>query len=299
MKFPGNENRIVQGIAAWLKTPFPCPETLMAKLGVTFFVSILVSCILYVFRPFGISKVTEGLFWFISGYTVIIFMVMAMTSLVLPVIFPGFFDPNHWNISKYLIHILVDYLTISVFTWIYTVSVGAGFIEVHTFSGFLMVTFVVSVFPVMIVVYVYEKILHSRNMKSAEFLTGMLQKLSGNYDHNGDRQLVFIDKNKKITLYANDFICALAKGNYAQIHYLESKELKNKLIRTTLAKVMETAANDRSIIRCHKSAVVNLNRVQKVTGNARNYYLVMKDTDLRIDLSRSVQKALLEQFHNT
>jgi hypothetical protein len=295
---PGKKgDQLLWEVAAWLNKPFPKPGNLKTKLIIPFFVAFLVACILMIFQPFGIGKISEGKLLFIGGYAFIIFLVMTVTSMVLPLIFPNFFNPDKWNIGRYLYHIIIDYLTISLFAWIYTVSVASDIIEANTFAGFLSVTLAVSVFPVLIVVYGYEKTLLTRNLKNAEFLTKSLEKLSGIQDMGLIRQLVFREKSRVITLSSEDFICARAKGNYSQIYYLESKEMKKALIRITLSGISEMADGDPSIIRCHKSAIVNLNYVLRVGGNARNYYLEIKEADLRIHLSRTVQNSILEQFH--
>lgn len=290
--------RALQAIADWLGKPYPCPDDWRGRIVVSATVAALVYFILDSFQPFGISEINKGKLVFIFGYSFIIFIVMMLTSLTLPLVFQKFFDPARWNIGKYLIHVSIDYFIISVCSWYYTISAGHGFIEIRDFTSYLWVTFVVSLFPVLIVVYFYERILYARKAKQADFFSNTLSRFIFVKKTGQEALLTFSEKSGNLVIASNDFICAIANGNYSQIYYLQSEVVQKALIRITLTRLIEMSKTDPMVVRCHKSAVVNLRYIEKVGGNARNYYLKLKHTDLRIDVSRQIQSEVMEQFRN-
>jgi len=62
------------------------------------------------------------------------------------------------------------------------------------------------------------------------------------------------------------------------------------LLKTFLNKKTTKKQN---IVRCHKSYIVNAKKVNKIHGNARGYFLNIKNIDFSIPVSRNFPKELL------
>lgn len=292
-------NSIVVGhtdILEWLKRPFPCPENWYQKIVPSFSVSIMIFFILLIFRPFGISSIEKGVSWFISGYCFITLYVMLGSSFLGPLVFKDFFDHENWTIGKYLIHIFFDYFIGSFFAWIYTITAGKDFTESLTFVLFLWFTFSVSLFPVLLIVFYYERIHFKKKLHKALYYSGRLEIYQRQESNHCALRLVVEKKSAEIFISTVDLICARANGNYSLVHYYQSGEIRNVLIRMTLTMLEKSCREDSSIVRCHRSALVNLLYASKFSGNARNYFIHVDCVHLKLNISRTIPSSILEKF---
>jgi hypothetical protein len=290
--------RVTKVFIDWFKKPFPCPVHWFEKAGTSVFVTTLIFFILLIFKPFGINMITSGTIWFISGYCFITLYIMLFSSLVIPLFFKHFFDPEKWTTGKYLLHILGDYFTISLFSWIYTTTAGHGLIEADTFIKFLWFTFTVALFPVFSIIYIYERIMIRRKLNNVDYLSRQLGKFQQNNSPRLTLRLEAEGKNADILIPTENLICAKSNGNYSMVYYLHLGETRHSLFRIPLSKLEEMVRGDSSIVRCHRSAIVNLHHVTTFTGNARNYYIHINGIDLRINISRSIPVEILEKFRH-
>jgi DNA-binding LytR/AlgR family response regulator len=86
--------------------------------------------------------------------------------------------------------------------------------------------------------------------------------------------------------------------NYVEIYYLEG-ELRKKMVRNTLKNIREVLSNFNYIQQCHRSYLVNLEKITEFNGNAQGLSLNFgNDVELQIPVSRKfvpeIKKALKE-----
>ena len=94
-------------------------------------------------------------------------------------------------------------------------------------------------------------------------------------------------KSEKFTFETNHFIYAKAEGNYAEI-FLKKEDNIQKLIKRIPIKNLETQLSAFPyIIKTHRSVLLNLNHVEKVTGNAQGYKVNLKDCTDTVPVSRN------------
>ena len=74
--------------------------------------------------------------------------------------------------------------------------------------------------------------------------------------------------------------------------------MKRDIIRNTLKRTEDIIDPDSNFLRCHKSYIVNLSNLKKVTGNAQGYKLVFKYLDFKIPVSRNLSKQILAKIQN-
>ncbi len=79
-----------------------------------------------------------------------------------------------------------------------------------------------------------------------------------------------------------------ADGNYLKIHLKNEAPL---LKRMTLNSLEEVLANYPQVLRVHRSYLVNLMQVEKVSGNAQGYKLRLKGSDETVPVSRNYLEA--------
>ena len=78
-----------------------------------------------------------------------------------------------------------------------------------------------------------------------------------------------------------------ALQNYVTISFLDSDgQLKKQTERTTLKSILKEAEGS-SIVRTHRSYLVNQNAIIETSGNAQGLILTLSDCDVKVPVSRT------------
>ncbi len=93
-------------------------------------------------------------------------------------------------------------------------------------------------------------------------------------------------KNETISFKENDFNYAIAFGNYIDIFILVENTLKRVTHRVTLSSFEAQLEESSSLIRCHRSYLVNLKKVENISGNAQGLKLELKNQSEIVPVSR-------------
>ena len=67
------------------------------------------------------------------------------------------------------------------------------------------------------------------------------------------------------------------------------------MLRVNL-KNIENQLADTSLIRCHRSYIVNVNAIRHVAGNTNGYKLTVRDTDFEVPVSRAKGRDVIAQL---
>jgi len=87
-----------------------------------------------------------------------------------------------------------------------------------------------------------------------------------------------------------------AFDNYAIIHSIKDSKYQKEIIRTTLKKTKEDLTEYPNFYQCHKSYIVNLDKVIKVSGNAQGLKLYFKNTHEIIPVSRQLHQKFMDIY---
>lgn len=285
---------MIASIKKWFLRPYPFPTTYKSKFLISIGFGLFIFLFLLIFTPFNFRDLKDEVLYFALMYGIITTSILLLNLLLAPVIFTNIFNPNKWTIYKMIIYVLEIMLIISFANWFFSNLHGNFFAKKgNSFLFFITVTFLVGIFPLFIYVYITERVANKKYQNIADNIS-KAQKINQNSD-NGKKQIIFVGENKreKLTLLLNDFLCISSEKNYANIIYLKDGEIKNVLFRTSLNKIEAQLSDYKSIVRCHKSYIVNTKQVEKIQGNARSYLLKIPKLDFLIPVSRNFPKELL------
>lgn len=92
----------------------------------------------------------------------------------------------------------------------------------------------------------------------------------------------------EISFRLSEFVYALVDGNYVEF-YLEDAEgtIRRHIKRNTLSHVEEQLKHYPGLLRIHRSCLVNLRKIDSVSGNAQGYKITLSGTDTSVPVSRS------------
>jgi len=95
-------------------------------------------------------------------------------------------------------------------------------------------------------------------------------------------------QSESIRFSLQDFLYAKVDGNYIEFYLTDDNgEVKCQIKRNTLLNVEKQLKDIPNIIRVHRSYIVNIHKIESVSGNAQGYRLGIKDCNSVIPVSRS------------
>ena len=288
-------------IIEWFRKPFPLINSFKDIFLISIGSGLVVVAFLIVFKPFGIDTVNKNIFFYLCGYGLIDMLVNALNLIVWPRILPAIINNSTWTTGKNLLAILWILLTISLSNFVYgEYLVGQVYVdglkqlERAGIISWISMTFSVGVIPVVFALYFIEKKLLRSNQHLAEDFNRKMRAT----DAHRSEQIISVESGRDtaIRINSSDFICIQAKGgNYANIYWQDQSETKKELVRLTLLGFLEKTASLDNIVRCHKSYILNLEKVVSLRGNARSVIVMLEGMDFEIPVSRSFPKEQLKK----
>ena len=279
----------------YLNKPFPFLEEKNHRLLASVLFSVFIYVFLLIFQPFGISNIQYYKPIYVAGFFGITFVVLLFSFLVVPIIFTNLFDFDKWTIKKNVIFIIIQFLIITIFNWIYNSTIGKGITEQHSLFYFIFITVSVGIIPTLFMIYFIEKNLARKNKHFATNFNKNIQHRT-NTSENLKIKLLSQNKDETIIIELTQLICIKSEGNYLKVFFSLENEIKSKLIRNSIKNIEEHLIVFENIIRCHRSYIVNLDTVKRMTGNARNFNLHIDNLGFAIPVSRSFPKSIFKKY---
>ena len=284
----------------WLRKPFPQIQSIRDITLISLGSGSIVLGILVVFKPFGIEDIDLDMLKYLSGYSLIDTFITAFL-LLLPRALPARLSTRHWTIGKNLAAIICWFVVISICNYFYGEYLAGrefvdGFKEMHRggILTWLLMTFAVGVIPLVFALYFIEKRLYSRNQLRADAYSTVIKEST----MTEAEALITVGSGSDSipAIKLSDFICLRAEGgNYASVFWRDGVDIKKKLMRLTLAGFLDQLMHVESIVRCHKSYVINLEHIRSFQGNARSVTVILEGLDFEVPVSRSFPKEKLEK----
>jgi len=280
----------------YFNKPFPFVESKRDRILVSFLFSLFIFVFILIFQPFGIFNIQNFKILYILGYFGITFSVLLLSFFVAPLLFKTFFNFDNWTIGKNVIFIALQFLVITVLNWIYNITIGDGIAQQHTLHYFLLITISVGIFPTFLLLYFIEKTLSRRNQNIATVLS---QDISQRTNNQKDL-IIKLSSNindETVSIKLEQLLCVKSEGNYIKVFFKEENKAKSKLLRNSIKNIEEQLSIYENVVRCHRSYIVNLDNVEKLSGNARNFILHITNLDFLIPVSRSFPKEVFRKYN--
>ncbi len=284
-------------ITDWFKKPFPTVESAKDKLLISLGSGVVVVGILLIIRPFGIESY-KGKFFFLSGFGIISFLVTALNLFLIPLALRGIINNSNWTTGKNFLAILWILLNISLVNYFYgehlvseTYKEGLENLNRTGIVSWITMTFSVGVIPVVFALYFIEKRLFRKNWNMAENFS---KEMKGQSTLKTKKQIELkSSKDTSLIVSSPDLICVKAEGNYTSVFWHDESGVKKEMIRLSLVGFLKKTNSLDNIIRCHKSYIVNLDKVLSFHGNARSVTIRLDGLDFNVPVSRSFPREKL------
>lgn len=285
-----------------LRQPYPIEESARAAWIRALLIGVFVGLFLLVFQPFGIAGwQTDHKALKILGFGVVSFVVTAVHFLMWPRLFPAVFSDRVWTVGKAILLIIANILLIAIANRLYLVWLTGDEPGVASWLNMLIVTFLIGVFPSAGAVGVGYVVRLRRYVRQAAELPVHAPALPASEPvsvapHPTEELTLLADNEKdNLTLPPNDLLYIESSDNYCTVVYLKNGQPAKPLLRSSLSR-LEGQIDRPDIVRCHRSFVVNLDRVEKVTGNAQGYKLHLLGGQFQIPVARKYNDGLVARL---
>ena len=229
---------------------------------------------------------------YILGFGLITTFVMLANYTLTWRIIPSFFDADKWTVGKDILYGIWIIVLIALSNYVYHGRVGGQSIDPSAILSFIIITASVGAFPLTIMVFLNELYLNDRHQKNASKISQQIESgvMAHQFEIKQKKMLIGDAENDSMELNENDLIFIQASDNYCHVHYLEDDKISTRLIRTTMKNIEAQLSAFPELQRCHRSYMVNRQKISKITGNARAYTIHFTVCDEQIPVSRGIRK---------
>jgi len=257
------------------------------RLFLVLFLLVYIILFLNIFIPFEIDKWAPdsfgSKFLSLSGFAVVGSAGIAFSQFVLR----KWFHREHFLIKQFIVWIIFELMFLTVLlTFLYNnVNDIPSFI--HEFQFSLKHTFLIAVIPYSIVLLILS--LFQSKSELVELKKESKKVVLSN-------ELIKFPDDKgslKFTMPLCDLLYLESTDNYVYIYYISHDKLKKELLRNSL-KNLENIFKDTSIIRCHRSYMVNLENLNLVKKTGQKMMIKLNRVEDFIPVSKTYQKGFKE-----
>ncbi len=237
-----------------------------------FLSAILVIFILIFLKPFGIYYDHFDIYYFslLAGYGLLSFFPIALLERYYPKIYPS------CKTISFSAGAVITLSVISAIVWKYSHFLHVTAPEFH-FPAFSFPDAVFKAFAVGLIPLSIRGIFI--NMKAHQ-----IKELSSRKDAI---QLTSADGRDWFKIDQESILFIKSSDNYVEIHYkTDDRKIRKRLIRNTIS-ALEEQLIATSLFRCHRSFLVNLEKVCDVEGNRKSMVLFLSGLHMEISVSRT------------
>ncbi len=224
------------------------------------------------------SNLESGKFLICLGFGLVAFLSISLYELSVTKLFRWKTRGENFTYGKWILNIIGMMFFISLTNFLFIRLVYFGYIQWDLFPHMVHGTFTVGIFPI-VIIGGYNLMRQER--KYQNIAAEVNEKVKGNLPTHqtqaGNVLGIPVSKIKYVE----------ALQNYVKVGYLNSEnKLQERTERATLKNISDKVQNS-SIIKCHRSYLVNRDSILSSSGNAQGLLLTLSDCDKEIPVSRS------------
>lgn len=264
-------------IVAFFQRPFAPTENWIERVKLAFAISLFVTFFLYIFEPFGLSHLTANKFWICLGFGSATLVASLLFEVIIVKVLKLHDNPQNFTFGKWVLQAIGMILTISIANFLFGRWLQ-GSMDWRYFPQMIYATFAVGVFPTIVL----GSLSMLRQERKYQEIASGINDLSHNATESSDRQERAVGE---IAVSSIRYIESYQ--NYIKIGHLDNDSmLKESMQRATL-KSLQSELEGTSIVKCHRSFLVNRQSIISVSGNAQGLLLKLDNCDKEIPVSRS------------
>ena len=239
---------------------------------------VFTALFLIIYQPFGTYEFSaHDKYWFLSGYGMIVFIVVMICSLLVRLDLFKTRSPSNKQLLPVVLITTLGLCLAACGSYLYKqwyFNSAVSIVGLFQFMPYLVAT---GIIPALLIIWFERN--HAAVKLPAEKFRVM--------DHNG-RELV--------QLSPEDLLLVKASDNYVELVYQIGQKTTTSLIRATLSGIAKQLEAHPHLVRCHRSYLVNLSRVHQTSGNKQAYQLHLDRDDIQVPVSRKYVSPILRRL---
>ncbi|WP_185153438.1 LytTR family transcriptional regulator DNA-binding domain-containing protein [Fulvivirga lutimaris] len=284
---------MIDKIKRWGCKPHPNDESILTRLKRAAIFGLFVAGFLVFFRPFNLDSIRGWtLYQICLQFGAITFLSIVLMSILIPYFFSSFFAPQKWMVWKELLYTILNFIVIGFANsaFLYAMNyIQGGFWEV--IIDLQVSTLAVGIIPVFFYIYYDQAKYFKKYALEAQKITSQIKE----HPIGAEEEQLLVLKNEngevEYQIPASQLLFVKSDGNYLELIISETETVKKHLLRNRIKNVLEEMPN--IFVRCHRSYIVNLEKVRSVDGNARGYELTLANTEMKVPVSRNLADSVL------
>ena len=252
-------------------------------------IGLCVFLFLILFKPFGLGNNPDYIEF--SSYMVTSGSIAGLiTTVLIPLFFPRYFNEDKWTIKKNLIWVVcinLIFATIMFFALNIFLIYKYNTFQEFTFKNYLWLAYLQLLFGVplgIIINLVNQYYLLKKHLKIAANINDSIEQKKENVS-----QCVLefeVDKFTKVKIDINNLVFIEALGNYSNVTY-ENNGIKKITIRETINNIEQKISWTNFIYKPHRSYLINLQYMHHISGDAQGLKIHFRDIENVIPVSRN------------
>jgi hypothetical protein len=242
---------------------------------------------MYLYRPFNILK-DELQEFQLLGYAGITLIVNGSLLLFFKQVLKPRYSTENGTVGKYIFYNLILVFVLAQSISIYNTYFLLEFsLDINSLLRIQRNVLLTGIFPIVFVYGILRNLQLKRNLISHNIKPYQSEKKEGIFDWQGKTIEIKTETSESFKIVLHSLLFVEAQNNYSEVHYLEDGEMKFRLLRLNL-KNLETQLPTQAVIRCHRSYLVNKDKIEKIGGNVKvGHKINLKGSTKTIPLSRS------------
>lgn len=281
-----------------LQQPYPLNESRTNRIRRNLLFGLFVCLVLLIFRPFGVDALPYFQLHAL-GYGLVTSGSMFLLNGLLMASFPRFFTERSWTTGKEIMVTMLHIAFIGFANALYTTwAIGGGW-SVNRLLYFELVTLGVGIFPIAGSFIANQMLLEKKYRAGAALLNANLADEAKSTQTIPVASLKIKGDNHDecVEIAWQSLLLVQAAENYVDVVYESEGKIANKLLRKSMKQLEADLSDFPALFRCHKSFVVNLQRVVRTSGNAQGFRLHLDAGSLEVPVSRALNTALPTLLH--
>ncbi|MDZ7934123.1 MAG: LytTR family DNA-binding domain-containing protein [Emticicia sp.] len=276
-----------------LQQPYPFGEKsntrlLIQSIGEGAFIAFF----LIFFQPFGISEWQDpNKNWYLASYGIITALCGMILRFVVFKAFPKYHSETTWNVGKEILSVMLLILMIAAGNVVFSGLVFKLNNGISSFFWMLLVVMTIGIFPATFGVML-NYIIQLKKYNQPIIVQHFTQPTE-NKPVIESKALKLMAENEKdfLEFDAENLFYIESSDNYSTVCFEKNQKLQKELLRSSLTR-LEGQISTENIVRCHRSFIVNLDKVEKITGNAQGYKLHLTIPELLVPVARKYSEVV-------
>jgi hypothetical protein len=195
-----------------------------------------------------------------------------------------------WTVGWEIVHSLCFLLFIGICILMYGYLIHVTDLSYTTFLLYLLYTVILGLIPVTIRAVLVRNWRLKKELAEAQKMNELLARRKIATD---EKMIALQDASSKDTLQlsTHDLLYLEAAENYITVVWKQDHLIKKEMIRMTMKTAIQQI-NDPLVVFCHRSYIVNLRRVQKITSQSGISYILLNGIETSIPLSNTYKKEI-------